>query len=98
MTTAQSLIDELRTRHQTIAFCESLTAGLVSATLADVPGASDVLVGGLVTYSPELKTELADVPAELIEREGVVSATVAREMARGARRCLLYTSPSPRDS
>ena len=86
MTTAQLLIDELRTRRQTIAFCESLTAGLASATLADVPGASDVLVGGLVTYSPELKTSLADVPADLIEREGVVSAAVAREMARGARR------------
>lgn len=86
MTTAQLLIDELRSRHQTIAFCESLTAGLAAATLADVPGASDVLVGGLVTYSAELKTALAGVPAELIEREGVVSAAVAREMARGARR------------
>lgn len=86
MTTAQLLIDELRSRSQTIAFCESLTAGLAAATLADVPGASDVLVGGLVTYSPELKTSLADVPAELIERAGVVSAAVAREMARGARR------------
>lgn len=86
MTTAQLLIDELRSRNQTVAFCESLTAGLAAATLADVPGASDVLVGGLVTYSPELKTSLADVPAALIEREGVVSAAVAREMARGARR------------
>lgn len=86
MSTAQLLIDELRSRNETIAFCESLTAGLATATLADVPGASDVLVGGLITYSAELKTALADVPAELIEREGVVSAAVAREMARGARR------------
>lgn len=84
--TAQLLIDELRSRNQTISFCESLTAGLAAATLADVPGASDVLVGGLVTYSAALKTSLADVPADLIEREGVVSAAVAREMARGARR------------
>ena len=51
-----------------------------------MPGASDVLVGGLVTYSAELKTELAHVPADLIEGEGVVSAAVAREMARGARK------------
>lgn len=88
MSTAASLIDELRARHQTISFCESLTAGLACALVADVPGASDVLVGGLVTYSPQLKTSLAGVPAELIEREGVVSAAVAREMARGARhRC-----------
>ena len=61
MTTSQLLIDELRLRHQTIAFCESLTAGLAAATLADVPGASDALVGGLVTYSAELKTSLARV-------------------------------------
>ena len=86
MTTSQLLIDELRSRRQTIAFCESLTAGLAAATLADVPGASDALVGGLVTYSAELKTSLAHVSEELIEREGVVSAAVAREMARGARR------------
>ena len=86
MTTAQLRIDELRSRNQTIALCESLTAGLAAATLADVPGASDVLVGGLVTYSAELKTELAHVPADLIEEEGVVSAAVAREMARGARK------------
>ena len=84
--TAQLLIDELRSRNETISFCESLTAGLAAATLAEVPGASDVLVGGLVTYSAELKTALASVPADLIEREGVVSAAVAREMARGARR------------
>lgn len=83
--TAQLLIDELRSRNQTISFCESLTAGLAAATLAEVPGASDVLVGGLVTYSAELKTVLANVPADVIEREGVVSAAVAREMARGAR-------------
>lgn len=86
MTTAQLLIDELRARQQTISFCESLTAGLTCATVANVPGASDVLVGGLVTYSAQLKTSLAGVPAELIEREGVVSAAVAREMARGTRR------------
>lgn len=83
--TAQLLIDELRSRNETISFCESLTAGLAAATLAEVPGASDVLVGGLVTYSAELKIALASVPADLIEREGVVSAAVAREMARGAR-------------
>lgn len=82
----QLLIDELRARHQTISFCESLTAGLACATLADVPGASDVLRGGLVTYSVDLKAALAGVDPALVEEHGVVSAAVAREMARGARR------------
>lgn len=82
----QLLIDALRARTQTISFCESLTAGLAAATLAEVPGASDVLRGGLVTYSSDLKSSLAGVDPALIEEHGVVSAVVAREMARGARR------------
>lgn len=83
--TSVLLIDELRSRSQTISFCESLTAGLASATLASVPGASDVLRGGLVTYATDLKATLAGVDPQLIERFGVVSPAVAREMARGCR-------------
>lgn len=79
------LINALRGANQTISFCESLTAGLAAATLAEVPGASDVLRGGLVTYATDLKVVLAGVDAALVEREGVVSAAVAREMARGCR-------------
>lgn len=82
----QLLIDELRARNQTISFCESLTAGLACATLAQVPGASDVLRGGLVTYSVDLKSQLAGVDPAVLEANGVVSAAVAREMARGAKR------------
>lgn len=85
METSFLLIDALRSRHLTISFCESLTAGLAAATLAQVPGASDVLRGGLVTYATDLKVSLAGVDAALVEREGVVSPAVAREMARGCR-------------
>jgi len=81
----QLLIDELRQRGQTIAFCESLTAGLACATLAGVPGASDVLRGGLVTYSTDLKVSLAGVDEAVVARYGVVSSQVAREMARGCK-------------
>ncbi|MDK7749849.1 CinA family protein [Brevibacterium sp. UMB10442] len=70
----------------TVATCESLTAGLVGGTLATVPGASKVLRGGLVTYATELKSALAGVDAELLEKVGAVDAEVARQMARGARR------------
>lgn len=83
---AQSLIDELRSRSQTISFCESLTAGLACATLANIPGASDVLRGGLVTYATDLKSSVAGVDPAAVARYGVVSPQVAREMARGARR------------
>lgn len=85
MDTSLLLIDALRSTNQTISFCESLTAGLAAATLAEIPGASDVLRGGLITYATDLKVGLAGVDAALVEREGVVSAAVAREMARGCR-------------
>lgn len=82
---AASLIDVLRSRNETLAFCESLTAGLTCATIATVPGASDVLRGGVVTYATELKASLAGVPEAVLERHGPVAAATARHMARGAR-------------
>lgn len=79
-----SLVDALRRRGLTVAFCESLTAGLAAATLADTPGASAVLRGGLITYATDLKYSLAGVP----EGAGPVDGDTAVAMARGAReRC-----------
>jgi len=49
---------------------ESLTAGLICATLASVPGASATLRGGVVVYATELKTALAGVPGELLAAHG----------------------------
>lgn len=83
---AGELIAALKQSGQTMATCESLTAGLLSATLADIPGASTVLRGGLVTYATELKHELAGVPEQILAQDGPVSATTAEGMARGARR------------
>ncbi len=67
-----------------IATAESCTGGLIAATLAAVPGASSSLERGFVTYSNEAKTELLDVPAELIRGHGAVSREVALAMVRGA--------------
>lgn len=82
---AANAIAALKERGWTCATCESLTGGLICATLVDVPGASAVVRGGLITYQTDTKTLLANVPADLIEEHGVVSAPVARAMAEGTR-------------
>lgn len=79
------LVGLLTRRGETVACAESLTAGLVSARIADVPGASVVLLGGLVTYAARLKVELLGVPAELIAAVGTVDPAVAVAMAQGVR-------------
>ena len=83
--TATTAIAALKKRGWTCATCESLTGGLICATLVNVPGASAVVRGGLVTYQTDTKTLLAGVPAELIDAHGVVSAPVAKAMAEGTR-------------
>ncbi|MEO6886724.1 MAG: competence/damage-inducible protein A [Jatrophihabitantaceae bacterium] len=77
--------DNLLAGSLTIATAESCTAGLLAARLTERAGSSAYLLGGLVTYANEAKTELAGVPTDLIERVGAVSAEVAEAMARGAR-------------
>jgi nicotinamide-nucleotide amidase len=69
----------------TVAVAESLTAGLVCAGIADVPGASAVLRGGVVAYATDLKASQLDVPAGLLAERGAVDPDVALAMAAGAR-------------
>lgn len=69
----------------TIATAESLTAGAVAATLADVPGASAVLRGGVVSYAVDVKASVLGVDAERLAEYGPVDAQVAEQMAAGAR-------------
>lgn len=68
-----------------VATIESCTGGLVAGALTAIAGSSDVVNGGLVTYSNAAKTALADVAAELLEAHGAVSEPVARAMAEGGR-------------
>ena len=82
--TKSDLVALLTERHETVALCESLTAGLASATIASVPGASAVLRGGLITYATEVKSHFLDKPVSEIERVGVVSGETAVGMARAA--------------
>ena len=74
-----------RSRGLRLATAESCTGGLVAARLTDVPGSSDVFVGGVVAYADEVKRAELNVPAEVLERHGAVSAEAAAAMARGAR-------------
>jgi nicotinamide-nucleotide amidase len=75
------------TRHRaTIAAAESCTGGLLAERLTRVPGSSAYFRGGAVCYSNDLKTAWADVPPELIESQGAVSAAVASALAAGIRR------------
>ena len=85
---AIDIVDALRGTGQTLATAESLTGGLLCATLVDVPGASDVLRGGVVAYLPDTKRDVLGVDADLIERVGTVHADVAAAMAEGALRVL----------
>ena len=78
----------LAERGQTLSTAESCTGGGVAHQLTNVPGASEVFLGGFVTYSDASKQELLRVPGELLARQGAVSEPVARAMAEGARRAV----------
>lgn len=85
---ARRVVEVLRGRGETLAVAESLTGGLLAATVVEVPGASAVLRGGLIVYAVDLKATLAGVPAELLAERGPVDPDVATALARGARdRC-----------
>jgi nicotinamide-nucleotide amidase len=84
-TLPEIVIDALRERGWTAATAESCTGGMVAARLTEIPGSSDVFLGGVVSYSNELKTALLDVPEDVLAEHGAVSAETAAAMAEGAR-------------
>jgi nicotinamide-nucleotide amidase len=78
----------LQMRGATLAVAESCTGGLLAERLTSISGSSRYFLGGAVVYSNQLKTELAGVPAEMIDRHGAVSREVAAALAEGIRyRC-----------
>ncbi|OXM71988.1 CinA family protein [Amycolatopsis thermalba] len=88
MTSARPVVAALLRLRQTVAAAESLTAGLVTASLTEVPGSSAVVRGGLVVYATDLKAKLAGVDPALLAAHGAVHPEVAAQLAEGARdRC-----------
>jgi nicotinamide-nucleotide amidase len=81
---ATRLLAELRVRHLMVATAESCTGGLIAGLLTEIPGSSDVVDCGFITYTNEAKQQLIGVPADLLRRYGAVSAEVAGAMAEGA--------------
>ena len=82
---AELINHTLATRGQMIATVESCTGGLIAGALTDVPGSSEAVHGGFVTYDNEAKQDMVGVPEDLLEAHGAVSEPVARAMAEGAR-------------
>ncbi|SFK35956.1 CinA family protein [Cellulomonas sp. KH9] len=83
-----AVLDAAARRGWSLAVAESLTGGLVTATLVDVPGASRVLRGGVVAYATELKASVLGVDAALLAARGAVDPEVAVAMATGVRQRL----------
>ena len=87
-TTAERVLELLRSTDRTLAVAESLTGGLLTDAFVRVPGASAVLLGSVVAYATPLKHALLGVDAGLLDREGPVHPEVARQMADGVRAAL----------
>jgi nicotinamide-nucleotide amidase len=81
---AEALLAEYRALGRKIVTAESCTGGLVAGLLTEIPGSSDVVERGFVTYSNEAKVQLLAVPKGLIAQHGAVSGPVAKAMAEGA--------------
>jgi nicotinamide-nucleotide amidase len=78
----------LRERGLTLATAESCTGGMIGVRLTNVPGSSDVYVGGVIAYANEVKVGALEVPREILATHGAVSSETAAAMAAGARRRL----------
>lgn len=85
---ARKAVDALRKRGLTLALAESCTGGLVSKLITDVSGASEVYLGGVCSYSNEVKMKLLGVFPDTLKKHGAVSCETALEMATGVKKAV----------
>jgi len=82
---ATTIIETLKARGETVSIAESLTGGGLGHALTQVPGASEVFIGGIIAYTADVKVKFLGVPRAIIDEFSVVSEEVAIAMANGAR-------------
>jgi nicotinamide-nucleotide amidase len=85
-TITRAIIRILTQQKKTLALAESCTGGFIANQITNVPGASKIFLGGVVSYSNKAKQKFLGVRAKTLERHGAVSEAVAAEMAKGARK------------
>lgn len=82
---AEEILDLCRAKGLSLASVESCTGGLIGASLTEIPGSSDVVLGGFITYSNDAKMNLVGVNKASLEQFGAVSENVAAQMAEGGK-------------
>ncbi len=82
-TKLKALHELLLQQHLRIATAESCTGGLISASLTSLPGSSDYMMGGVVSYTDEIKKRILQVPKEVLDKYGAVSKETAEAMLVG---------------
>lgn len=82
----KELVEKLITNNLTLISVESLTAGLFSSSICEVPGASKIFKGAFVTYQSSFKTDALNIDSNLINDKGVVSSEVAIEMVKSVKK------------
>lgn len=83
---AQSVVEKLISAGQTVSVAESLTGGGLGFALTQIPGSSEVFLGGVISYTSDVKMKELGVKTETLDRFNVVSEEVAIEMAEGIRK------------
>lgn len=80
------ILQELRSKKLTLATAESCTGGGLGNRITNIPGSSDVFLGGIIVYSDEIKSSILGVKKDTLKKYGAVSAQTAKEMAQGVRK------------
>jgi len=82
----ETTTDLLKEKHKTVSTAESCTGGMIASALTDIPGSSEYFIEGAVTYANEAKTDMLDVPQEILMDKGAVAEETVRLMADNMRK------------